>query len=94
MWSLGVIVYTLLGDENENTTDRNLHFSIYSMLLLLSLLVAELMFIGGYPPFFDDNTEKLIKLITSGEWHFHPEYWGSTSLEAKDFISKLLESKL
>eukprot|EP01036_Dinobryon_divergens_P029898 gene29899-39068_t len=59
MWSLGVIVYTLL---------------------------------GGYPPFFDDNTEKLTKLITSGEWNFQPEYWGSVSLKAKDFISKLLEN--
>jgi hypothetical protein len=49
---------------------------------------------GGYPPFNEENTKKLFKKITSGNWEFHPDYWGAVSREAKDFISKLLECTL
>ena len=49
---------------------------------------------GGYPPFNEENTKKLFKKITSGNWEFHPDYWGGVSREAKDFISKLLECAL
>lgn len=53
--------------------------------------VIVFILLGGYPPFSEDNTKKLFKKITAGDWEFHPDYWGSVSKEAKDFISKLLE---
>lgn len=58
MWSLGVILYTLL---------------------------------GGYPPFYDQNLERLANLIKKGKFKFDVRYWYSTSLDAKDLISMLLK---
>ena len=49
---------------------------------------------GGYPPFNEDSTKKLFKMITSGNWEFYPDRWVAVSREAKDFISKLLECAL
>lgn len=46
--------------------------------------------LGGYPPFHDDNQNRLFKKITRGDYQFHPEYWGSVSDEAKDLIRSLL----
>jgi len=57
MWSLGVIIYILL---------------------------------GGYPPFIEDNTRELFRIIRKGKYEFHEEYWGSVSADAKDLISCLL----
>ncbi|CAN0277387.1 unnamed protein product [Ectocarpus sp. 4 AP-2014] len=57
MWSIGVIVYILL---------------------------------GGYPPFHDENQTRLFRKIKAGNFKFHPEYWQSTSNEAKDLIRRLL----
>jgi calcium/calmodulin-dependent protein kinase I len=58
MWSLGIILYILL---------------------------------GGYPPFYDTNQQKMFKQIIAGKFEFHDEYWSSVTPEAKDLINKLLE---
>ena len=47
--------------------------------------------LGGYPPFFDDNRNRLFKKIKSGVFEFHDQYWGATSVDAKDLISKMME---
>ena len=57
MWSLGVILYNLL---------------------------------GGYPPFYDKDEEKKLRLIVDGSFEFHMGYWDDISFHAKDLISMLL----
>jgi calcium/calmodulin-dependent protein kinase I len=46
--------------------------------------------LGGYPPFHDENQKRLFNKIRSGDFQFHPEYWGGVSEEAKDLIRGLL----
>lgn len=46
--------------------------------------------LGGYPPFFDENRNKLFKKIKAGIFEFHDQYWSGTSPEAKDLIRKML----
>jgi calcium/calmodulin-dependent protein kinase (CaM kinase) II/calcium/calmodulin-dependent protein kinase I len=46
--------------------------------------------LGGYPPFHHDNQRELFKIIVSGQFEFHQDYWGSVSEEAKDLIRGLL----
>ena len=57
MWSIGVILYILL---------------------------------GGYPPFHEDNQNKLFSKIKQGKYEFHPEYWNQISDDAKVLIKGLL----
>eukprot|EP00981_Chlorochromonas_danica_P002116 scaffold424_cov165-Ochromonas_danica.AAC.16 len=46
--------------------------------------------LGGYPPFYDKNTQVLFRKIMRGNFEFHPAYWAEVSDEAKDLISRLL----
>jgi calcium/calmodulin-dependent protein kinase I len=48
--------------------------------------------LGGYPPFASptQNQSELLKLITKGNFQFHPDYWNAVSEEAKDLIRGLL----
>eukprot|EP00607_Mallomonas_marina_P007103 CAMPEP_0182437614 /NCGR_PEP_ID=MMETSP1167-20130531/85165_1 /TAXON_ID=2988 /ORGANISM="Mallomonas Sp, Strain CCMP3275" /LENGTH=350 /DNA_ID=CAMNT_0024630593 /DNA_START=355 /DNA_END=1408 /DNA_ORIENTATION=- len=46
--------------------------------------------LGGYPPFHDEDMQRLFKKIKRGEYSFHREYWGAVSEEAKDLIRGLL----
>jgi hypothetical protein len=47
-------------------------------------------FIGGYPPFHDDNQQALFRKIIHAEYDFHPTYWMHVSSEAKDLIKGML----
>jgi calcium/calmodulin-dependent protein kinase (CaM kinase) II/calcium/calmodulin-dependent protein kinase I len=49
-----------------------------------------LSFIGGYPPFIENNQRELFRKIRKGQYEFHEEYWGQVSDDAKDMISGLL----
>jgi len=44
----------------------------------------------GFCPFFDENTPKLFKAITAGDYSFPAPYWNEISEDAKDFIRRLL----
>ena len=57
---------------------------IWSMGVICYVLLA------GYPPFYDDDQRKLFRKIKEGKYHFHQDYWGSTSPEAIDMIRKML----
>ena len=35
--------------------------------------------LGGYPPFHHDNQKELFRIIQSGKYEFHPEFWVSLS---------------
>ena len=55
-----------------------------------SVGVLMYILIGGYPPFYDEDTAVLYEQIKNGRFEFHEEYWASISMEAKDLITKLL----
>jgi serine/threonine protein kinase len=47
----------------------------------------------GFPPFYDENNQKLFKKILKADYSFPTPYWDDISKEAKDLISKLLIAK-
>jgi calcium/calmodulin-dependent protein kinase I len=59
MWSLGIILFTLL---------------------------------CGYTPFSDPNQRVLFRKIKKGEYEFQEQDWGDISAEAKDLVTKLLNT--
>lgn len=44
----------------------------------------------GFPPFYDDNNQKLFEAITSCKYEFPSPYFDKVSDAAKDLISKIL----
>mmetsp|Transcript_14305 Transcript_14305/g.21416 ORF Transcript_14305/g.21416 Transcript_14305/m.21416 type:complete len:408 (-) Transcript_14305:251-1474(-) len=56
-----------------------------------SMGIITYIILGGYPPFHHSNQVKLFKKIKKGAFEFHPKYWENISVEAKDFISSLLQ---
>mmetsp|Transcript_20193 Transcript_20193/g.20293 ORF Transcript_20193/g.20293 Transcript_20193/m.20293 type:complete len:413 (-) Transcript_20193:169-1407(-) len=55
-----------------------------------SIGVITYVLLGGYPPFDDENEQKLFKKIKRSDYEFHPDFWRSVSKDAKDLIRKLL----
>ena len=55
-----------------------------------SIGVITYILLGGYPPFHDENQALLYKKIKTGDFVFHPEYWGPVSSEAKSLITSML----
>jgi len=58
MWSVGVILYTML---------------------------------VGYPPFYSDDSDQLLELVSEGKISFPSKHWKYISNDAKDLIKRLLE---
>lgn len=44
----------------------------------------------GFPPFYDDDPDKLIYKITGGDYVFLKPWWDEISDDAKDLVSKML----
>lgn len=44
----------------------------------------------GFPPFYDENNNKLFQMIQSGEYEYPSPYWDAVSPEAINLIDKLL----
>jgi calcium/calmodulin-dependent protein kinase I len=44
----------------------------------------------GFPPFFEDNNQKLFEMIKKCEYEFPSPYWDDISDSAKDLIRSLL----
>eukprot|EP00158_Paraphelidium_tribonemae_P007362 Partr_v1_DN28218_c0_g1_i1_m76471 putative calcium calmodulin-dependent protein kinase len=57
---------------------------------LWSLGVIAYILLCGYPPFYNEDNQELFQQIMRGEFEFDSPHWDDISLEAKDFISKLL----
>lgn len=55
-----------------------------------SIGVISYILLCGYPPFYDENDANLFAQILKGEFEFDPPYWDDISLEAKEFIRKLM----
>jgi calcium/calmodulin-dependent protein kinase I len=45
----------------------------------------------GYPPFYDEDNDKLFEMIQKGKVEFAKEYWDEVSDMAKDVIVRLLQ---
>jgi serine/threonine protein kinase len=57
---------------------------------LWSVGVVIFVLLVGYPPFLDENQNKLFQKIRNGEWEFVEEDWKQISNDAKDLIKGLL----
>ena len=61
---------------------------------LWSCGVITYIMLCGYPPFFknqqDKSESKLLRQIVKGRYHFHDNFWGHISEEAKHFVSRLM----
>jgi len=55
-----------------------------------SIGVIAYILLGGYPPFVEQDQQKLFKKIRKGDYTFHEEYWSDISKEAKSLISSML----
>jgi serine/threonine protein kinase len=44
----------------------------------------------GFPPFYDENNQKLFQSIMNCEYEFPSPYWDKVSEAAKDLIRKIL----
>ncbi|GMI26681.1 hypothetical protein TrCOL_g4214 [Triparma columacea] len=55
-----------------------------------SLGVILYILICGFPPFYEEHTPELFKIIKRGEYDFPEPYWDDVSEAAKDLIRKLL----
>lgn len=55
-----------------------------------SLGVILYVMLCGFPPFYDDDNNKLFSLIKNSKYEFPSPYWDDISDSAKDLISKLL----
>jgi calcium/calmodulin-dependent protein kinase I len=55
-----------------------------------SLGVIIYVMLCGFPPFYDEDNDKMFELIKKGNYDFPSPYWDEISSSAKDLISKLL----
>ena len=44
----------------------------------------------GFPPFYDENNQKLFKAIMECDYEFPSPYWDNVSESAKDLIRQIL----
>lgn len=44
----------------------------------------------GYPPFYGDNNNEILQMVSRGNFDFDGEEWDDISADAKDLISKLI----
>jgi len=55
-----------------------------------SVGVVTYLILAGYPPFYDDDTDEMFRLIKKGDLDFPAASWDNISEEAKNFIERLL----
>jgi len=55
-----------------------------------SLGVIAYILLCGFPPFYDDNNQKLFKSIKSGKYEYPSPFWDDVTDSARDLIDKLL----
>lgn len=53
--------------------------------------VISFILLEGNYPFNDSDQHKLFLKISKGDFQFRPKYWDAISLEARDFVSNLLQ---
>lgn len=91
MWSIGVILFILLGGMPTNFSNIDTHiYVIFKQVHDVFVLILFLIFFSGYPPFLETSQSKLFQKIKAGSFEFHAEYWDPISKDAKDLIASLL----
>ena len=63
-----------------------LPISYFAFLLIWSHCQA------GYPPFWNEDVEKLFLSIVHGNYSFHDPYWSNVSDDVKDLIRRMVRS--
>lgn len=48
------------------------------------------IFLCGYPPFYGEDDQEILKAVQKGKYDFDGEEWEDVSAEAKDLINKLI----
>mmetsp|Transcript_14362 Transcript_14362/g.24553 ORF Transcript_14362/g.24553 Transcript_14362/m.24553 type:complete len:744 (-) Transcript_14362:649-2880(-) len=76
----GYVAPEILGRERYGTK-----VDMWSMGIIIFIMI------GGYPPFYHDDRNQLLRLSMKGEFDFDEEYWGDISMGAKDMIRSLIE---
>ena len=56
-----------------------------------SVGVITYVLLAGYPPFINESNSQLFKMIRKGEYEFDSPYWDEVSLDAKRFITRMIE---
>ena len=44
----------------------------------------------GYPPFYGDDDQEILRMVKKGDFDFDGEEWDDVSNDAKDLIKKLI----
>lgn len=83
MWSLGVVCYVLLVDNNGLISTFRLFFNCLKYFDMFGRL-------SGLSPFMGDNDADTFANITSSDYDFDDDAFAAISNDAKDFISSLL----
>ena len=71
------------GDKGE-AIEYDASVDLWSVGVVLYILLC------GFPPFYGDNDAQMFKRIKTGQFKFLSPYWDDISMDAKDFVSKLL----
>merc|ERR1711862_955181 len=50
--------------------------------------------LAGYPPFYSEDSDILLEMVSEGNFEFPKEYWKNISNDATDLIKKLLEKNI
>jgi calcium/calmodulin-dependent protein kinase I len=48
------------------------------------------LLLGGYLPFEDEDEDKVFEKTRNGQYFFHPAYWKTVSIAAKNIVTKFL----
>jgi calcium/calmodulin-dependent protein kinase I len=83
-------LYTACGTPNYVAPEVLFGMGYDSKCDCWSLGVILYVMLCGFPPFYDEEEDKLFDQIKSGNFAFPSPYWDNISDIAKDLISKLL----
>jgi len=85
-----VVMKTACGTPGYVAPEVLTHENYSSQVDLWSIGVIVYILLCGFPPFYGDNDAQMFRKIKAGSYKFLSPYWDKISLDAKDFVGKLL----